>query len=226
MEISALTLKLIILLIPGILSASIYKKLTIRHKLRSDYMFTLIAIMFGMFSYLALQVLLTMATFFSGICNKGEVVYEVIDTFKNISDSSAIPYGEVMWASIISIVIAGIVIKLDTTKLLNNLARKLNLSNKYGEENLFSYFLNSSDIEWVYIRDLNNKLTYLGSVRSFSESTDFKEIVLENVTVYNYPESQELYDVKRIYLCLPKDRIIIEQAITNRPEYERQERNP
>ena len=45
-----------------------------------------------------------------------------------------------------------------------------------------------------------------------SENNKFKEIVLEEVTVYNYPNSEKLYDVESIYLCFSKDNIIIESA--------------
>ncbi|WP_136467324.1 hypothetical protein [Flagellimonas onchidii] len=138
--------------------------------------------------------------------------YEKIETFAKLSNSNSIPYSEVIWASIISILLGFIISKIDHSKLINNLARKLNISNKYGDENLYSYFLNSPDINWVYLRDIENSLTYLGTVESFSETTEHKEIVLGQVTVYSYPKSKELYEIDRIYLVYPKDKLIIEQA--------------
>lgn len=212
MEISTLTLKLIILLVPGALATTIFKRLTIRHKEQSDFMFVIISIMFGMFSYLVFQLIIYIITLGKNICSKTQYEYEKIETFAKLSNSDSIPYSEVIWASIISIFLGFIISKVDHSKLINNIARKLNISNKYGDENLYSYFLNSPDISWVYIRDIDNSLTYLGNIESFSETLEHKEIVLRQVTIYSYPKSKELYEVDRVYLVFPKDKLIIEQA--------------
>ena len=211
MEISALTLKLIILLIPGALGSIIYKRLIIQHKTQSDFMFVIVSIMFGMFSYLILQILNYGFIFLNNICLKHKDYYS-IETFANLSDGNAIPYLEVLWASLFCVFLGFIVSKIDHKKTINNIARNWNVSNKYGDENLYSYFLNSPDTNWVYIRDIENSLTYFGNVELFSETHDYKEIVLSEVTVFSYPESEEMYDVERIYLSLPKDKLIIEQA--------------
>lgn len=214
MEISALTLKLIFLLIPGALATIIFKMLTIRHKENSDFMFVIMSIMQGMFSYLILQILVFIYVLAYNLLSDNCRVlnFEAINTFKNISDSSSIPYLEIFAASIISIILGFVITYIDHHKLVIKIAKKLGVTNKYGDENLFSYFLNSPDTQWVYIRDIDKSLCYSGFVRSFSETNEFKEIHLEQVTVYNYPDSIELYEIERIYLCLPKDRLIIEQA--------------
>jgi hypothetical protein len=212
MEISALTLKLIILLTPGILATTIYKRLTIRHKEQSDFMFVVISIMFGMFSYLILQIINYLISLAKNICSKTIEEYETIKTFSDLSNGNSIPYSEVIWACIISIILGFLISKLDHSKLINTFARKWNISNKYGDENLYSYFLNSPDVNWVYVRVIENSLTYLGWVESFSETIENKEIVLNQVTVYDYPDSKKMYEIERIYLVFPKDKVIIEQA--------------
>lgn len=216
MDISELALKLIILLAPGALAASINRMLTVRHKSQSDFMFVIVSILYGMFSYLVLQLLNLFCVFLYNIFHSDcHHQYQLIKTFSKISDKTIIPYSEVLFASLISIFIGFLMTRIDSTKSIYKLAQNLKISTKYGDENLFSYFLNSSDIEWVYIRDISNSLTYLGVVRIFSETEEFKEIVLEQVSVFNYPESEELYEIERIYLCLPKDKVIIEQAKFN-----------
>jgi hypothetical protein len=212
MEISALTLKLIILLTPGILATTIYKRLTIRHKEQSDFMFVVISIMFGMFSYLILQIINYLISLAKNICSKTIEEYETIKTFSDLSNGNSIPYSEVIWACIISIILGFLISKLDHSKLINTFARKWNISNKYGDENLYSYFLNSPDVNWVYVMLIENSLTYLGLVESFSETIENKEIVLNQVTVYDYPDSKKMYKIERIYLVFPKDKVIIEQA--------------
>lgn len=212
MEISELTLKLIILLTPGVLATTIYKRLTIRHKEQSDFMFIVISIMFGMFSYLTLQVCNYIFSYICNLCSEKKENLYIIKTFSDLPNGNSIPYSEVIWASIISIILGFLISKLDHSKLINTFAKKFNISNKYGDENLYSFFLNSPDINWVYVRVIENSLTYLGCVESFSETPENKEIVLNQVTVYNYPESKKLYEIERIYLIFPKDKVIIEQA--------------
>lgn len=212
MEISELTLKLIILLTPGVLATTIYKRLTIRHKEQSDFMFVVISIMFGMFSYLTLQICTYLISYIKTYSKENSETYEIIKTFSDLPNGNSIPYSEVILASIISIILGFLISKLDHSKLINTFAKKYNISNKYGDENLYSYFLNSPDVNWVYIRVIENSLTYLGCVESFSETPENKEIVLNQVTVYNYPDSKKMYEIERIYLIFPKDKIIIEQA--------------
>ncbi len=212
MEISALTLKIIILLVPGALATTIFKRLTVRHSEQSDFMFVIISIMFGMFSYVVLQLIYYLIDIVKYLIWGNILVYEKIETFADLSNGNSIPFSEVLWASIISLVLGFLISKIDHSKAINNIARKLNISNKYGDENLYSYFLNSPDINWVYIRDIENSLTYLGAVESFSEALEHKEIVLGQVSVYTYPKSKKLYDIDRVYLVYPKDKLIIEQA--------------
>lgn len=215
MDISELTLKLIILLTPGALAVTIYRLLTVSHKPQSDFMFVITSIMFGMFAYLILQITYSFPIFIHNIFTDGcNSKYNLIKAFSKITDSAVIPYSEVLYACLISVLIGFILTRIDSKKTLYKFAQRLNISNKYGDENLFSYFLNSTNLEWVYVRDVTNALTYLGVIKIFSETEEFKELVLEQVTVYNYPDSEELYTLDRIYLCLQKDNIIIEQAKT------------
>ena len=212
MEITELTLKLIILLTPGVLATTIYKRLTIRHKEQTDFMFIVISIMFGMFSYLILQICKYTISFLKSFCDKNIESFETLKTFSDLPNGNSIAYSEVILACLISIILGFLISKLDHSKIINNFAKKYKISNKYGDENLYSYFLNSPDIGWVYVRDIQNSLTYLGYVESFSETNENKEIVLNQVTVYSYPHSDKMYDIERIYLVFPKDKVIIEQA--------------
>lgn len=213
MDISNLSLKLFLLLIPGIIAATIYKKLTVSTKFKSDFIFLINAFVLGTITYLFLQILYYAYTFFYKLFSSEVIDYVLLDTFSNISDSNRIPFLEILFASLLSIVVGLLITYLDSKKILHHVSNNLNVSNKYGDENLFTNFLNSNDLEWVYVRDIKNRLTYKGSVKMFSETENLKEIVLENVTVFNYPDSEQLYSIPKIYLSLHLNEIIIEQAI-------------
>ncbi|RZL51089.1 MAG: hypothetical protein EOP00_01005 [Pedobacter sp.] len=215
MEISTLALKLIVLLFPGLVAALLYRRLTVKHKERSDFMFILIAITEGMLSYLTIQTAYFLGIFINNIFNTHQLGYEALHAFKDLSDSKVIPYGEIMCASLAAIIISIITVKVSHYNLLNKLAFKFKISNKYGDENLYSNFLNENCLAWVYVKDIPNEIVYLGVINAFSETENFKELVLDDVTVYQYFKDKEymgLYDVPRVYLSFPNDKVIIEQA--------------
>lgn len=203
MDISSLTIKIIILLIPGLISYFIYKRITNRQTKRSDLMFISISILLGTLSYLALQI----------FCFKFNCLgYENLRTFELLATSTTIPYQEVFGASLFGIIIAYLFTFIDSYNIVNKIAIKIKASNKVNDENLFSIFLGDKDISWIYIRDIKNSLTYRGWIYSFSENEEDREVVLKEVTVYTYPEAIKLYDIASIYLNFKSENIIIEQA--------------
>lgn len=83
----------------------------------------------------------------------------------------------------------------------------------YGEENLYSYFLNSKEVTEVYVRDIANNLSFHGEVDSFSENDQISEITLRYVKVYRYDDSAFLYYMAKVFLSRPKNSIFIEVPI-------------
>jgi hypothetical protein len=204
MEMSNLTVKIIILLIPGLISYFVYKRITKRQAKRSDLMFIAISVLLGTLSYLSLQVINNLCACFD---------YTELKTFEAISTDNIIPYKEVFWASVLGVIIAYIFTYIDSFNLINNFARLIRASDKVNDENLYSIFLGDTNISWVYVRDIKNSLTYWGWVQSFSEKENGKEIVLKDVTVFSYPNSVRLYDIPSVYLNFGNENIIVEQAI-------------
>jgi len=210
MDISSLTVKLIIILIPGIVAYFIYKRLTSRSNKRSDLMFISVTIFLGALSYLGLQTLSTIVCFIRNLCNDSEEEYKSLETFKSISNTE-ISYFEVFFASFISIFIAAILAKMDTKNFINRAGIYLKITKKETDETLFVTYVSKKEIDVVYIRDSKNNLTYFGKIFSFSEKESVKQIVLEDVTVYLYNQGTELYKTPSIYLTLNED-VTIEQA--------------
>lgn len=200
MEISEFTLKLIIILIPGAIATIIYEKLTIHKNWKSIKFFANI-IFLGAISYIVTQL------FF-------EYILKLNDTsLKNFWDNLAhkeIPFSAIWKSSIMAVFVGFISSGIENYKLFNKIGKKIRLTNKYGDENLFSFFLNAKQVKEVYVRDMENKTTYHGMVESFSETDEIKEIVLSDVAVYNFDDAQPLYSIDKIYLSKPKDNLIIE----------------
>jgi|SRR5690554_954128 len=202
MEISELTFKLIIILIPGAIATRIYQKVTI-HSKWSTFQFIANAILFGSFSYLFTEL-------FINWCY-GDT--RLLD-FWNDLPSSKIPYDLVLKACVFSVLIGLSISALDHFKIINWIAKTIKISNKYGDENLYSYFLNAKNVSEVYIRDNHNNTTYHGIIDSFSETDDTFEIVLWDVAIYSNDKDEEpLYLLDKIYLSREKKNITIELPI-------------
>lgn len=207
-----LTLKLILLIIPGILASLVYNRLT-AHKRWSNFEYSFHILLFGVLSYLSLQVLSNITVWVKTVLNCNKVYnIELLEIWKTLSNSNVIPYKEIIFASQIAIVLGFLGSLLDKYKLINKIGRTLKVSNKYGDENLFSFFLNAKETNYVYIRQIKDNLTYHGFVESYSENEVVSEVALSNVKVYSYSDSELLYEVDRIYISLNKSEIIIEQA--------------
>lgn len=202
---SELTVKLIILLLPGAISTLIFGKL-ILHKEWDSFKFVLYSILFGAFSFLILQILLNILNLVS------DAFIENLSIWNTLTDSQKIPYAEIGYSTGISIILAFVISRVENKKVISKIAKKLGISNKYGDENLFSRFLNSPNTDYVYVRDIKNNLTYHGWVKSFSESENVSEIRLCEVTVYTYVGCELIYEVPEVYLSFSKHDIIIEKA--------------
>ena len=204
MEISELTLKLTILLIPGAVASIIFEKLTI-HKKWNSFQFIANSILFGGISYLTAQLAFNIFQHDSSF-----------DSFWLNLPSKEIPFEAITKAIIISVLIGFICAGLDNYKFINRIGKFLKLTRKYGDENLYSYFLNASNVTEIYFRDIPKKITYHGMIDSYSETNEFKEIVLRDVKVYEYETSHLMYELDKVYLSRPKDDIIIEVPFINK----------
>ena len=203
MEISELTLKLIIILIPGAIATRIYQKVTIHEKWTS-FQFIVNSIVFGGFSYLSTEL-------FIDVCYSDK---RLVKFWSNLPVEN-IPYDLVIKTCVTGFLIGLTVSALDHYKLINWFAKKIKISNKYGDENLYSYFLNGKAVKEVYLRDLENGSTYHGLIDSYSETDVYCEIVLYDVVVYSNDNGNEAYSIDKIYLSRPKEKITIELPIIN-----------
>ena len=138
-----------------------------------------------------------------------------IQKFWQTFTSNDVPFWEIIRATVISVFIGFTASWIENNKLITRFARRFKIADKYGEENLYSYFLNSKEITEVYVRDIANNLTFHGIIDSFSENEQISEITLRNVKVYRYDDSTFLYEMPKVFLSRPKNCIFIEVPILN-----------
>lgn len=224
MEISELTLKLIIILIPGVIATIIIDKLT-THKVWQPFMFVVNSIILGIFSYLSLQLFTNFLVFSHNLFYTQALTITNLTIWNTLDDSKKIPFNEVIYSTFCGVLVGVIGTILENNRIINKIGIKLKLTKKYGHENLYSYFLKKKETGYVYLRNFKNDIAYVGYVNAFCETENTSEIVLANVSVYTCENSVFLYNIDEIYLSFTKAEIVIEKAnIINNERSETSER--
>ena len=200
---------LVVILIPGIIAAVISDKITVHSKWNS-FKFSLYAMILGLSAYAGLQLIFYAVDIFKA-CSFNVPSWSHLNVWNSaISEKHKIVASEVVYAAILSLPTAFFASFLINYKVFNKFAQGLKVSSKYGDENLYSYYLNAKEIDWVYVRDIENNLTYQGRIESYAENDHMQEMVLYDVTVFRYQDSVQLYSVPTIYLTKEMGKFIVE----------------
>lgn len=118
---------------------------------------------------------------------------------------------EIVWALVISLILAMIWLYASTYKLLTRFLQLIKATKKYGDEDVWDFMLNSGEaaVEYAHVRDLENGFLYAGWVDTFSETEKLRELVLLRAVVYNL-DGIKLYETPRLYLARAPEKINIE----------------
>lgn len=208
MELSALTLRVLLLFFPGVLCAMIVETLTPRRE-HTPATFLTESFVFGISTYLLLSgtgaVLSWIAIGF------GSGPLPSVTFFQALVDpSQQILWGEIAASAGAGVVLAGLVAALQNYKVLHRTARRFHISSKFGELDVWSHFLASPDIGWILVRDLDADRTYEGWLEAYSDSGDDAQLLLRDVRIYESAAGAELYRTKRVYLGRDKHVLVIE----------------
>ena len=95
-------------------------------------------------------------------------------------------------------------------KLHFKIAQLIRLTRRFGDQDVWSYLFNSTDVEWMTVRDHKRNLVYDGRVRFFSEDEKPAELYLQDVKVYDNASGEQLYDVAGMYISLERTDLTIE----------------
>ena len=208
-----LVVVLVVILFPGIIAAIISDKLT-THSKWDSFKFGLYAFTLGVLTYATLQ-MGVYAIDMAKALSINPVEWRSLAIWNSaLNGGNGIKAWEICVAALLSIPVAFVASWAINYKIFNKIAQKLKVTAKYGDENLYSYYLNAEEIDWVYIRDPLNNFTYQGRIVSHSENEKVQEVVLSEVSVYTYEDSEFLYSVPTIYLSREMGQFIIESVPT------------
>lgn len=225
MDISEFTIRLIVLMLPGAIASLIIERLTV-HSKWDHFQFIVYSVILGILSYCLYQgglYLIATYNYLDAVCHKVKANFnpEFISFWSSLFNSQQpISPKEVFIGCIYSIFVGLIISKIIHYKYLNRIAKKLRITDKYGDENLFTFFLNAKEVNWVWIRDKKKGLTYEGLRESFSETDSIREILLRDVKVYTYEDSALCYEIPALYLSFPSGELHIEMPPYNNNQVE------
>lgn len=203
MAASEFTVRLLLLFFPGVICAYIIDSLTI-HRPKSQFEFILDSLVYGLASYLVYWAALW------GASHLGFQVRPLVFLHALTDGRVSVSFRELAWASFVASLLALCLTVISTHKLHFRLARRLGLTKKFGELDVWGFVFNSPEIEWATVRDHAHGLAYDGWVQLFSDDSRSAELVLRDVKVYNNNTGEYLYEVPSLYLSLNRDGIIVE----------------
>lgn len=87
----------------------------------------------------------------------------------------------------------------------------LGATTRFGLEDVWSFTLNSDQkhVLYVDVRDVERGFVFSGYVNAYSETEDFRELLLVDAIVYN-DHGEEVTTAPHLYLSLPKDKVWVE----------------
>ena len=197
MQFSNLTIKLIVLFLPGLISASLLQMFGNKKQLDNREFFVLVVVN-GFISYLIPCL----------FCKN-------IRFFKSLLDTSMIvDYKEVIRSSKISVGLGILETYLVNYCWLYKLARLVKLTTKSGQDTVWDETFDNSgkgSSNFIYVRNHETNELYAGSIKNYSMSSNGKkELLLNNVDVYDLNNRKnKLYHLEGIYLCISDDKNIV-----------------
>lgn len=217
MDFSELTIKLLVLFLPGAASAIIVDKLTVHGKW-SSFDFSIHSLVLGFLSYASHQLFWFSISYLTYIPNVRTNI-KILNFWDCLfSDTTKVSFSEIFLTLLFSVAIGLIVSAAIQHKVLTKFAQYWNISSKFGDENLYSFFLNSQNVDWITIRDKKAGFTYQGAIDSFSENSSIREVTLRNVKVYTYENSEFCYEVAAMYFSFANGEVKLEVPILNTEE--------
>ena len=198
MQFSELTIKLIILFLPGLISASIIQMFENGRKKLDNREFLILVVVNSFISYLIPCLFCGNNTFFKSL----------LDT------SMIIDYKEIVCSSIISVGLGIAETYLVNYCLLYKFAQLAKLTTKSGQDTVWDETFDNGgkgSSNFIYVRNHETNELYAGSIKNYSMSSNGKkELLLNNVDVYDLNNRRDkLYHREGIYVSINDDKNIV-----------------
>lgn len=101
--------------------------------------------------------------------------------------------------------LAFVITALHYHKALFDFAQAIGATGKFGDPNVWSFAMNSKELRWVVVRDMEKDLMFQGYIRAFSDIDEkVSELLLVSVHVFRESTGEKLYETDTMYLVVPE----------------------
>lgn len=216
MELSSVTLRVLLLFFPGVVCAMFLDALTV-HRERTPVEFLTHSFALGMGSYLALATARDLAAATARTLRLREP-RDVTFFDALLNDHVRIAWREIVVAGLIGVLLTAGIAACLNRRVIPRVASALRVSRKTGGVDVWNFLFESLTGQLVVVRDLSHDVAYFGEVEVFSETSDNAELLLKNVKVYENSTSRKLYAAERVYLARDPGTLVVEPLGWSEPE--------
>lgn len=215
MDLNSLTLRLVLLAVPGLLASRIYRKLIgrVERKPWEDFAEVLI---FSILSYMIYSISHGFWNWWFALTPEN-IPATSIDAPQNgsvlqtaLNENAPLDWAGISFATPIGLLLAFLAALIHNRRWINNLGRWARVSHKFSDEDVWEYLHYNPDIQWIFVRDHKLDLVYYGAVRLYSDTEKDRELLLTDVTVYS-SDSELLYSTPSLYFSRHKTDLTIEE---------------
>lgn len=204
MEITELVWNLFVILLPGVVATLMLRHIT-TNKHYSIFDFIIYSATLGIGVLIIMEMFYSLYSICYGIFNsKVRLIWGLnLTIWDNIFNGQRkLNKLELFFSYLLSIPFGFFWGFLITKKIAMKIFQKLNLTNRFGDDDVWSFYLNSPNTGWILVRDKKENLTYFGKVSAFSDTTEKREILIKDVIVYTTDKWEKLYESNAVYLEL------------------------
>ena len=202
--ISIFLLRIIFLCFPGFICYSLFTQLTGKAA-KEKWGYFLSILFYSTLSYFIYYIL---TSILNSLSDKTDIELKFFESI--LQKETSISWDEIIYVSIIGFVLAFVLSYCDTYKIINRFARRIRATKRYGDEDVWDFFHNIPNNEWVWVRDHKLGLLYFGWIRLFSDSEKPRELLLQDVDVHDNETGDFLYNVPAMYLSRARSDLTIE----------------
>lgn len=211
MSLSSFLIRIILLVLPGIASSSLYRHLRGR-RTRKDWEDFLEILVFSFLCYTIYGLLgYALSSLYSAD--------DPLAAFRALTNESVQidrPVARaIVWALVIAIPVAFLASYIDEYKLINRFGWFIQATRRIGDEDIWDYFNRSPDIVWVTVRDHKVDLYYYGWIEAWSDSGEERELLLREVEVYKNSTAEFLYESDVVYISRKHDDLTIDADLSS-----------
>jgi hypothetical protein len=228
MPINAFIFKLLILLIPGFVCFSIFRKIAVyRRDSKKDFGFreTIIVINLRLLSQ-KLKFWESLIVYSLTICMFYDLIFALINYLAKTKYPLALSklvgleiYNakELTLLCLIAIISGYFFSIFETRKTINKIAMLLKITNYYGDTDVWTSFCANKNTNWIYVRDHKRSLIYYGLLEQYSYPGEERELIITNAKVFS-EDGEFCYDCPKMYVCRQANDITLELPQTGKGE--------